>query len=1383
MSNQLSQHAEWLSLIEVSGPFLAETILKEAFPQGLEKIDPFKKKSFRNTYDEWRETIDSHDVEDIAIKEKIHQEWINWVIKFGLEWDEDEDGDILKQGDAIPEDIKFSLVEHNLILKPEFAVYANEDGKPYLLLTSYPANTNLEEVIKGDSWSTSPAERMAQLCRAVGTRLGIVTNGEQWLFIDAPEGGITTYASWYARLWSQEPVTLQAFYSLFNIGTIFNGFEDARKLIELLDESLKHQDEVTETLGLQVSRAVEVLVQSLDRINHDHNNKLLEGVEPTELYEAGLTLMMRLVFLLCAEERGLLLLGDETYEANYALSTLRLKLREEAGLHGEEVLSYRKNAWSRLLAIFRAVYGGVEHENMRMPALGGSLFDPDRFPFLEGREKGSKWKIEEAKPLPIDNRTVLLFLDAIQIYQGRTLSYRALDVEQIGYVYEGLLEKTVVRAKDVTLELNGSKSAKTPWVELKELASAELDGDAAVKKLLKERTKSSAGRITSDLNKVLTDAQLDRLLAACHNDTELRDRIKPYYHFLRLDAWANPLLYPKSAFMVTTGTDRRETGTHYTPKSLTESIVKETLEPIVYIGPAEGEPKERWQLKSSPELLDLKICDLAMGSGAFLVQVCRWLAERVCEAWLQEEQSGKFISEEGELSDTQPLEQLPIDAEGRLVVAKRLIAERCLYGVDINPLAVELAKLSIWLVTLSKGRPFGFLDHNLKHGDSLLGLYKLEQLTKFSLNPEKKQTISIFASDIERAIKDGLSLRKELRETPIRDIQDVQYMELLDQEARQKIEHIEHIADAMIGEALGFGGNQRALDNLSTWAAAYIEGDDETGREIIAEARKSLSIDLPAGKPPRKPFHWALEFPEVFECGGFDGIVGNPPFIGGQKITGTLGTCYRDYLVEQIAEGRRGSADFVAYFFIRANNLLISNGTYGLIAVNTIGEGNTREVGLDSIIESGSSIYNATPNIVWQGKANVVTSSVHITKSDWNGTKYINSNKVDTISSALTQRENWQPLKLIQNKNVVFQGCITRSTGFIICEDQAQAMVIDSYENNKVVFPYLNGKDLNTHIKHKPSRWCINFWDWSETSSKKFTFPFDLIKSKVKPDRYQKKENGKFVCPKKLREFWWLYEGRRQGMFEAIGRGHSFEKHPADWDEAQKPLGRVIVFATGATKYPCFTLVPNTYIYANTLCVVASENLSLFAYLSSDIHTVWAWEYGSRMKQDLRYTHGDIFETFPFPIGAIEEQEATLSKLGEHFFNLRSQYMQANNKGMTKFYNDFHDPENTTDEIKELRDLQVSLNDAVLSVYGIEDFDLSHDFHEVAYLPEGKNIRFTVCEGAREELLYQIAMLNKERYNEDIAQGLHDIKKKTSTPRKKKTSPAKDGGNLDLFDS
>ena len=500
MTYSTNQHAEWLSLIEVSGPFLAEPVLNQAVPQGLEKVDPVKKRQFRQTYDEWRDVIDSEELQEIQIKDKIHQQWVNWVLKVGLELDEDEDGDTLKNQSQIHASIKVDVPEHHVTIKPEYVVIGDDETLPYMLIQTYSAGTALSEVLRGDGWSTSPAERMAHLCRGVGTRLGLITNGEQWMFVDAPVGGITTYASWFARLWGLEPVTLKAFYSLFNIKIVYSGFDDNKTLPQLVDESLTHQGDVTQALGSQVSRAVEVLIQSIDRINHDHNGELLEGVSPEELYEAGLTLMMRLVFLLCAEERGLLLLGDQAYEANYALSTLRTKLREEASLHGDEVLSYRKNAWARLLAIFRSVYAGVEHENMRMPALGGSLFDPDRFPFLEGRIKGSNWLEDEAKPLPIDNRTVLLFLDAIQLYKGRTLSYRALDVEQIGYVYEGLLEQTVKRAPDVTLELSGSKNCKKPWVYLGELASALLDEESAVKKLLKERTASSPSRITNDFS-------------------------------------------------------------------------------------------------------------------------------------------------------------------------------------------------------------------------------------------------------------------------------------------------------------------------------------------------------------------------------------------------------------------------------------------------------------------------------------------------------------------------------------------------------------------------------------------------------------------------------------------------------------------------------------------------------------------------------------------------------------------------------------------------------------------------------------------------------------------------------------------------------------------
>ena len=292
----------------------------------------------------------------------------------------------------------------------------------------------------------------------------------------------------------------------------------------------------------------------------------------------------------------------------------------------------------------------------------------------------------------------------------------------------------------------------------------------------------------SEVALTVEDTLADRLLTACQGDTKLRDRVKPYAHLLRTDPWGYPLVYPAGAFIVTTGSDRRETGTHYTPKSLTEAIVAETLTPVAYVGPAEGTPRDRWALKSPAELLDLKICDPAMGSGAFLVQACRWLSDRLVEAWSQVEATGKTVSVDGEVLDAEVTkEPLPRDSEARTVIARRLIAERCLYGVDLNPLAVELAKLSIWLVTLAKGRPFGFLDHNLRCGDSLLGILRLDQLTELSMTPGGKGQQRLFGQNIERAVQEAIKMRQQLRAMPIRDIHDVEAMARLDTDARTRL--------------------------------------------------------------------------------------------------------------------------------------------------------------------------------------------------------------------------------------------------------------------------------------------------------------------------------------------------------------------------------------------------------------------------------------------------------------------------------------------------------------------------------------------------------------------------------------------------------------------
>ena len=340
-----------------------------------------------------------------------------------------------------------------------------------------------------------------ELLHATDTRLGLVTNGNDWMLVDAPKGETTGFISWYATFWIEEPLTLRAFRSLLGVHRFFS-VPDDETLEAMLAESASNQQEVTDRLGYQVREAVEVIIRSLDRIDQDEGRKLLAGVPEADLYEAALTVMMRLVFLFSAEERGLLLLGDPLYDEHYAVSTLVAQLQEAADQHGEEVLERRHDAWVRLLSTFRAVYGGVRHERLKLLPYAGKLFDPDRFPFLEGRRPRTTWKDTPATPLPIDNRTVLHLLRSLQYLEmqgeARRLSFRALDIEQIGHVYEGLLDHTAKRATEPMLSLTGAKGEE-PEVALSELERLRAKGEADLLKFLKERT----GRSESALQKAL----------------------------------------------------------------------------------------------------------------------------------------------------------------------------------------------------------------------------------------------------------------------------------------------------------------------------------------------------------------------------------------------------------------------------------------------------------------------------------------------------------------------------------------------------------------------------------------------------------------------------------------------------------------------------------------------------------------------------------------------------------------------------------------------------------------------------------------------------------------------------------------------------------------
>ncbi|MFN4869900.1 MAG: Eco57I restriction-modification methylase domain-containing protein [Pseudanabaena sp.] len=1442
-------HAEWLSLLDIVGSFLSMEVLLEVFPQGLSAHDSEHFALLKQVYAEW-----GQEQRDRSIDQEIHRVWVEWVLQNTLGYPQE----YLKTGQEIGEHWRVRLEQQQETMMPDWVLVDPRDpqraNKPELLIQIFEPNQKLEGTYKGitrsSNWSASPVTRMVELLRGLRVSLGLITNGEEWMLVYAPQGGTSSTVSWYANIWIEEKITLRAFRDLLGVERFF-GVQEQDTLASLCDRSKNSQQEVTDQLGLQVRKAVEILIQKLAEIDTDHQGRMLAGVSTQELYQAACFVMMRLVFLLCAEERGLLLLGEERYDKNYAVSTLQESLRAIADHSGEEILERRHDAWCRLMALFRAVHGGVYHPNFKLPAYGGNLFDPDAFPFLEGRFEGHD------EPIAVDNRTVLHLLESLQIlrikvagggFEPRRLSFKAIEVEQIGHVYEGLLDHQAVKSNSTVLGLEGTKN-KEPEILLEELEALAAQGEEVLIKFLKKETGRGEAALKKLLSfdrelgignrelvmgdgelgmqsKPITDYQSpitnpqspitnlshyeeSRYLTRCGNDLALWHRVKPFYRLIRKDSREYPVIISAGSVYVTAGTDRRESGTHYTPKALTEEIVRYTLEPLVYVGVSEGLPQAEWRLRSPQEILSLKICDPTMGSGAFLVQVCRYLAARLLESWerldppqpplkrgekslevplIKGDLGGSIFTVFGNVSKPDLDEPLiPDDEVDRLIVAKRLIAERCVYGVDKNPLAVEMAKLSLWLETLQKDKPFTFVDHALRCGDSLVGV-TVEQLRFWNLDVSSHiHQLGMGINEVWNRIREAISKRMQLESFAVNSLGDRVKKELLLMESQARLKDLKDRADLLV---------------MSYLANCKRSQQDDLRRELLMVANGEMSVsdsqrEILPDLEALRPFHWELEFPEVFldppqpplkrgekilqvplhkeDLGGsgFDAICGNPPFMGGQKITGAMGTAYRDFIVEWIANNVKGSADFVAYFFLQISRLLKVDGCFGLVATNTISQGDTREVGLDQVATKGK-IYRAIPSRPWSGTAALEVAYVWVKKGEWNGKYLLDEKSVNGITPYLAEisKVKGNPERLKENEGKSFKGTEVHGMGFVLDPEEANALITQNPKNKDVLFPYINGEDLNTNYDQSASRWVINFRDWA--LSPEYDDPknpkgapyasdypdcLEIVERLVKSERESKADKNQ--TNKDTAKRWWQFKRITKELYEAIAQ-----------------CDRVLVICLH-TKYSIFSIVPKSQVFSHALAVISDESYKMLAILCSSFHDFWAWDKASTMGgHTLRYTPSDCFETFPFPT-LTPETEKELETIGEKYYNHRQQIMQTTQLGLTKTYNRFHDPNDTTADIQQLRELHIQMDYAVMKAYGWLDLvigdgelvmgngtitnpqspitnhqsaitnPLNHNFHQTK-----QGLRFTISETARRDILDRLLALNHARYAEEVKAGV-----------------------------
>ena len=853
-----------------------------------------------------------------------------------------------------------------------------------------------------------------------------------------------------------------------------------------------------------------------------------------------------------------------------------------------------------------------------------------------------------------------------------------------------------------------------------------------------------------------------------------------------IDTAATPDLVPPGALVLQPSEARRRSGSHYTPRELTEPIVRTTLEPILarLRGPG-GEPPK-------PEaILDLKVCDPAMGSGAFLVEACRQLGDALIEAWR--------AAGDDAAPDIPP-------GEDEVIFARRLIAQRCLYGVDRNAMAVDLAKVSLWLATLAKEHALTFVDHALRHGDSLVGLSQ-RQIETFHWDTTSKYSQQGFETiPVREQVAKVSALRRQIRKADA-SVTDWEQRDWWDK-ARFELDKVRLFGD--LATTAFFEGTKpkERETKRAEYAAAVIEGRADQFRGDLEERRRA--------DQPLAPFHWELEFPEVFErevsAGsepgspaperrpGFDAIVGNPPFAGKNSLAAGNVAGYPDWL-KQIHAESHGNADLVAHFFRRAFDLVRDKGAFGLIATNTIAQGDTRASGLRWICEHGGEIFSVRRRVKWPGLAAVVVSVLHIGKGSVTDRKQIDGRDVERITAFLFHHGGHDdPARLTANAGKSFVGSYVLGMGFTFDDTDTKGVASPLAEmhrliekdprNQEVIFPYIGGQEVNTSPTHAHHRYVINFRDYplrrESVDAEGAALPDPITASTDRPTRPE----SSWARAADAQRHAWLRQGRVpldypgpvaadwpellaiaeervQPERAKLGEGPDARRRKRNWwlwgrytpalFRSIAGLERVLVNSQISAMVQ-FAFLPSDMVYSHALNVYPLRTYSAFCALQCRPHEIWARFFGSSMKDDLRYTPSDCFETFPFHDGW--EIDPALEAAGREYYEFRASLMVRNDGGLTKTYNRFHDPYDDDPEIQRLRELHIAMDRAVLDAYGWTDiptdceFLLDYEIDEGEWGSRKKPYRYRWPDDVREEVLARLLELNAEHAAAEARIGL-----------------------------
>jgi N-6 DNA Methylase len=648
----------------------------------------------------------------------------------------------------------------------------------------------------------------------------------------------------------EDEASLQAAYRILSAGCFVAG-TDGRRPIDVLEaESREHSAKVSTELKDAVFQAAGLLVGAFQRdvamrpeAFDDRTTAL------AEVRDAGFLALYRLLFILYAESRDERLAAHRLYRESYGLESLIAALLAKPP---ETLAANRTRIWARLSVLFRVFNEGLAPNlpNLEnIPPRGGRLFS-------ETTPEGAL-----LNRLRVEDRTARDVLLAIATTRPRRgvgrerVSFRELEIEQLGSVYEGLLEydPAVADALRLAVRVGGHEMVLTPdeLVFLCQQKHLALCGDPALVTGTSAEHLHPANAPDEEIEDEESDDEEEETEE--EDDASVRSG-QPIRLMHRLES---------GTFYFRPGGARKASGSYYTPTPMVDFLVHQALGPLT-------------AGRTAREIEQLRVVDLACGSAHFLVGAARFLGTRLCEAY-RAELGSEPPAEFAPPSSAATTMRLRWAAEGAAWCRRRIV-ERCLYGVDINPAAVQLAQVSLWIESLAGDRPLSFFAHHIRVGNSLQGTFA----DHFDTPPDPQlagsrragAALGLFESTIRQRIEAAFGERR-----------------LIDAELPPEIradtpEEFAYKEDRLCRSEAALAEARLLMDLRS--AAPYVPA-------IWTDLPMLSGVPDPDGtarartwwdafervRARERFFHWELEFPEVLlraERPGFDAVLGNPPW-------------------------------------------------------------------------------------------------------------------------------------------------------------------------------------------------------------------------------------------------------------------------------------------------------------------------------------------------------------------------------------------------------------------------------------------------------------------------------------------------------------------------